>query len=1033
MMFLSRVLSFVTAVGLVLLATDARAQSTTSAITGLVRDASGAALAGVHVTARHAGTGLARTATTDVHGRYMLAALPLGAFEVRAEREGFRPLLRREVSLPVGEAVTLDLRLELGAMDQEVTVTAETPRVRTDSGELSYLVSERTIQTLPLNGRNYTDLALLQPGVVAYPHRDGGSVVAHGMGMSINGQDPRANVYLLDGTLQNDFTNAPASSAAGTTLGTETIQEFRVEVNAYGAEFGRSSGGQIHVVTKSGSNEWKGSAYEFHRNEAFDARNFFDGDDKPEFSRNQFGVTLGGPLKKDGTFFFVGYEGLRENLGRTISTVVPDDAVRARAVDPAVRPYLDAFPRPNGETLGGGLAAYRFGFDQLLDQDFFQARLDQILGTRDHLFLRYTVDDAEQVLPTDFPQFPRTFASRNHFATAELRHAASDAMLHTLRAGFSRTHVRQEVQANLEEPLSPFVPTRASLGNIDIGGIPRFGPQTSANVSLAQSVYSLEYGLTRTQGRHLLKAGVLAERYVADLFNPTFSLGIFAFANVDAFLANRPLRFVGLTPESDLERKWRFTLLAGYLQDDFRVAPRLTLNAGLRYEFATLPKDIGGRDSTLVNRTDPEPLVGQLYQNPTGRNVSPRVGFAWDLFGNGRTSLRGGYGLYFNTNNQQNLIVTITNPPATPRIIIPNPTFPVPPFERGIGNTIRPVQWDLQTPRVHVWNVNLQRDLGWQTAVTAGYAGARGKHLLRSGDVNVPTPQTRADGSLFFPAGSPRPNPAFTTIEQKTSDGDSWYNALVVEVRRTAARGLSFQSSYTFSRNIDTTQASTFFSDATNGTTSAFPDFGDLQYNRGLADYHAKHNWIFNLSYELPFARDAAGLRRALIGGWQVALIGQMRSGPPLTLFVQSNRSRSLWSPSIGPGLGLDRPSLAPGRTAEDAVLGRPEQWFDPTAFMLPAAGTLGNLGRGALTGPDLQVLDVALIKHVPWSRGSRDGRIELRLEAFNVLNRANLGIPSLQAFAGAADGEAPLASLGRIRNTVTSARQVQLGVRVAF
>jgi hypothetical protein len=720
--------------------------------------------------------------------------------------------------------------------------------------------------------------------------------------------------------------------------------------------------------------------------------------------------------------------------------VVPDDDARrgilpgvgAVPIDPAIAPYLAAYPVANGASLGGGLAEHNFVFDQELDEKFLNVRLDQNVGNSDQLFVRYTYDDADNFLPTDFPQFPRTFLSTNQYATGEYRHVSSPNTLHTVRLGWSRTRVGQDVQANLDQPLPVFVPGRDFMGGIDIGGIPgRFGPQTTVNLRLEQDIWGAEYGFTHTRGRHLLKAGALAERYVDDMVNPTFSLGIHTFANLEAFLRNRPLRFVGLTPEATFDRQWRFTLLAGYVQDEIRLGRNLTVNAGLRYEYATMPQDLGGRDSALINLSDPAPTTGQLYLNPTG-NFSPRLSFAWDPTGDGRTSVRGGYGLYYNTNNHQNLIVTVTNPPATPRVSIANPTFPVPPFERGLGNTIRPIQYELDNPRVHVWNVNVQRELWGHTAVMLGYAGSRGQHLLRSGDVNVPTPVEREDGTLFYAPGAPRPNTAFTTIELKTSDGDSWYNALIFEVRRRVTRGLGFQSSYTFSRNIDTTQASTFFSDATNGTTSAFPEPYGIDYNKGLADYHAKHNWVFHATWDIPSPGEGSALR-GVLGDWQLAVIGQLRSGSPLTAFVRTNRSRSQWAPSLGPGLGFDRPSLAPGRTPEDAITGDPGQWFDPTAFVLQPAGTLGNLGRGALIGPDLRTVDLALVKRIRFDGLGPAGRLELRVEAFNIFNRANFGVPSLTAFAGTADNEAPLPTFGRIRNTVTSARQVQLGARVIF
>jgi hypothetical protein len=1026
-------------------AAAAGAQTTTSSIQGQVRAETGAALQGAEVTALHVESGLARTTETDATGRFTLPALPVGTYEVRVTLARFRPLVRRGIALVVGEPVVLGLTLTLGATEDAITVTAEPGGVRTRSGELSYLVPEAAIRDLPLNGRNYTDLGFLQPGVVAFPHREGGSVVAHGLAASVNGQDPRSNVYLLDGTLMNDFTNSPAGSAAGTTLGTETVREFRVEANAYGAEFGRNSGGQVNVITKSGTNAFHGSAYEFHRNDALDARNYFDPAEKPDFRRNQFGATLGGPIRRDSTFFFLGYEGLRESLGRTIQTVVPDEAARSGVipaagggtvvvpVSPEVRPYLDEFPLPNGEPLGGGLAAYSFPFTQTIDQDYFQLRLDQNLGGRDQLFFRYTYDRAEQFLPTDFPQFPRTFLSKNQFATAEYRRVFSSRTLGTFRLGYSRTRIGQRVEANTSQPLTPFVSGRESMGAIDVGGVPRFGPQVSGNLSLRQDVFAFHGDFVHTRGRHAIQAGFLAERYQSNEENPTFSRGIYAFANLEGFLRGRALRFIGLTPEADLERKWPYTLFGLYVQDEVRLAERLTVTAGLRYEYQTMPEDEGNRDVNMQDLLAPEVTVGPLYENPTGRNVSPRVSFAWDVFGDGRTALRGGYGLYYNTNNQQNLIVSVTNPPATPRPVIPAATFPVPDFSRLGALSIRPYQYDIELPRVHVFNLSVQRELPGRVVLTLGYAGTRGRHLWRNSDVNVPVPETLPDGTLFHPATAARPNATFSAIERKTSDGSSWYNALIVELRRSSSAGLGFQSSYTFSRNIDTTQASTFFSDATNGTVSWFPEAGQPDYNKGLADYHAKHNWVFNVTYDLPLARESQGFARALLANWQVAAIGQVRSGPPLTLFVQANRSRSRWSPSLGPGQGFDRPSLAPGRSTEDAVLGTPEQWFDPTAFVLQPAGTYGTLGRGALIGPGLAVLDLALVKRLPWARLGPSGLVELRVEAFNVLNHTNLGIPSLQAFAGAQDGEAPLPTLGRIRSTATSSRQIQLGVRVRF
>ncbi|MCI0662008.1 MAG: TonB-dependent receptor, partial [Acidobacteria bacterium] len=990
---------------------------TTSIITGKVQDQQGGMIAGTKVTARNLETNLIRSTVTDSEGRYVFLEMRAGQYEIRAKQTDFKPNIK-SIRVTIAETATLDLVMEV-SLSERVDVIETVNAVNTQTSELSYLVDERAIRELPLNGRNYTDLALLQPGVTAYPQRDGGSVVAHGLGMTINGQDIRSNVYLLDGTLLNDFTNGPAGSAANTVLGTETIREFRGEANTYSAEFGRNYGGQINAISKSGTNRFHGSLYHFLRNDNLDARNFFDREPlgKPEFKRNQFGGTAGGPISRDKTFFFAGAEFLRDRLGRSILTTVPDLKARQGilttrntagaivdtvvGVNPAVRPYLDAYPQPNGSPLNSGignLAEYFFNFNQRLDQEYLQGRVDHKFSENHQFFARYTFDNAEQFLPTDFPQFPRSFLSRNQFTTLEHTWVISPQTINTARLGFSRTRVGQDVEANVE--LAPFVPGRL-VGDIDIGGIPRFGPQSSVNVKLTQNILSLSNQLVHTRGKHIFKIGGLLERYQDNMVNPTFSLGIYNFPDLRSFLENRPNRFIGLTPDAQFDRYWRFSLLGFYAQDDFKIYPRLTLNLGLRYEFATLPEEIYGRDMALLNLSDRQFTTGQLYQNPTYKNISPRIGFAWDLFGDGKTSLRGGYGWYFNTNNQQNLIVSVTNPPVTPRPVIANPTFPNPPFDRPSTLSIRPIEWNVKNPNIHVYNLNLQRQLWFDTIVTVGYAGSHGVHLWRNTDANTVPPRALSDGSFFFPGTALRPNTAFSTIEFKKSDGNSWYNALIFEVRNRFTKGIDLQSSYTLSRTIDTTQASTFFSDSTNATVSALPEPPGLNYNKGLADFHAKHNWVLNFTWEIPFAKSLKGAAGALFDGWNLMGINQLRSGNPLTVFLANNRSQSQWNPSSGPGLGFDRPSLAPGYTYESAIIGMPNRYFDEQAFILQPSGTLGNTGRNAFIGPNLRTFDLAAVKNTRLPKLGENAAIQFRIETFNLFNRANFGTPGLQVFAG--------------------------------
>jgi hypothetical protein len=1007
---------------------------TAATLVGVVEDAQGGRLPGVTVHLREVATGVARDIVTDGEGRFRAAALSPGEYELHASLEGFRPLVQTGVRLTVGENAALTLVLQVGTAEA-ITVEGASS-LSTRSGELSYLTDQRTIEQIPVNGRNYTDLVQLVPGVTIFPNRDNGSVVAHGLAMSVNGQNPRTNTYLLDGTLQNDFTNGPAGSAAGTALGMETIQEFRVASNSFSAEYGRSAGGQVNVLTKSGSNRLAGTGFWFHRNDTLDARNYFDVDEKPTFWRHQTGGTLGGPLRADHLFFFAGFEGLYENLGRTIVTTVPDDAARQGVlpagtvpISPNTLPYLLEFPVANGPSLGGGLAQHRFGFDQRLTQNFAQGRLDAVPSAGSLFFVRYTFDDASQDLPTDYPQFPRAFVSTNQFLTAEYRRALSAATFGTARFGFSRTRIAQTVESNTTQPVSPFVPGRPTMGAIDIGGLPRFGPQLSADLVLEQDVFSGQADVTHARGSHLVKAGVLVERYGATEFNPTFSRGVHRFASLQTFLAGTSASFIGLTPEGDVNRAWDWTLVGGYVQDDWSAARDVTINAGLRVEAAIVPVD--PRDVNMPDLLAPAPTVGPLYRNP-GAAFSPRLGAAWNVGGRDRTTLRAGFGLYYTVNNQQDLIVTVTNPPATPRVVIANPTFPVPPFERAGGISVRPIQYDVDYPRVQVWNANVQRTLwdGW--VATAGVAGARGRHLWRNADVNVPAPTILADGTPFYPAGLTRPNPRFSAIELKASDGDSWYTALILEAQRRWSRGLQVQSSYTWSRAEDTTQNATFFSDSTTSSVSAMPEVIS-GYNKGFSDFHAEHTFVASAIWQIPARLERGTLLGAVLNDWQVAAIVRLRSGNPLTTFLQTNRSRSLWAPSLGPGTGPDRPSYAPGRGPEDAVTGDPGRWFDPSAFVLPPIGTFGNAGRNDLIGPDLRTTDVSFVKAIPWSGLGNAGRIQLRIEVFNLFNRVNFGPPSLVAFSGTGNETAPLPSFGQIRTTTTSARQAQIGVRIVF
>ena len=454
------------------------------------------------IEARQTPTGLKRLTESDSDGHFAIPNLPASIYLIKLERAGFRTSVNRGIELTVGDAVTVDFVMDVGALEQAITVDAQAGLVQVSNSDLSFLVSEKSIAQLPLNGRNYTDLALLQPGVVPFPNRDGGSVVAHGLAMSFNGQDPRSNVYLLDGTPQNDFTNGPAGSAASTALGMEAVREFRVELNAYSAEFGRNTGGQINALTKSGCNDVHGSLFEYLRNDNFDARNFFDPAEQsrvPAQSVRRLASAV--PSWSRRTFFFAAYEALRERLGKTITTVIPDANARlgilpsgAVPINPAVAALPRRVPAAQRSQPRRRLGRYTFHFNQTLREDFGQCAsiTTSTIATRRSRATQSTTRTS--TCPPTIPQFPRAFVSRNQFATLEHRFIGSRPHAHTFRASFSRTRVGQDVEANTSRPLTPFIPGAALVGDIDIGGVPRFGPQSSVNVKLAQNVYGVEYG-----------------------------------------------------------------------------------------------------------------------------------------------------------------------------------------------------------------------------------------------------------------------------------------------------------------------------------------------------------------------------------------------------------------------------------------------------------------------------------------------------------------------------------------------------------
>jgi hypothetical protein len=1005
------------------------AQITSATISGTVKDQTQAVLPGVDVVIRNVDTGLSRSAITDASGHFTIPGLPPGSYETHASLPGFATAIER-VTLAVAQEAGLNLTLKVTGTEESVTVVGTEALVDTRSAAMSAVVTEKTISELPLNGRNYIDLALLQPGVNSFTEKDSTSSSNRGTKLNINGMSFRSNSYLLDGANMRGYAGTATVSAAETTLGVDTIQEFRVVTNAYSADYGRAMGGVISLVTKGGTNAFHGSGFEFFRHSTMDARNFFDrGDEPPPFKRNQFGTSAGGPIAKNRLFFFGGVERLQEDLGITTTAFVPSDAARSGAlfpVNPVMAPYLKLFPAANAGNAGTAqdIGVFTYELNQPTRENFLQGRLDYRLSDTDSLFARFTHDGADQTVSAGFPDYATDSVSRNQFFTTEYKRIVTPAILNTAR--FSHSRLRFEQLPDLPSaPELAFIAGQDQMGVINVGGLNAIGG-TTTNPSTNNSFYwTFSDDLSFVKGRHLLKTGTLVEHLRTNKLTATNLRGNYTFANVRSFLAGSPTRFVGVPPGAQLERVRPNTLFGFYVQDDYRTSERLTLNLGLRYEFYTLPSEASGLDTTLRDiLTDRSFTVGAPFaENPSLHNVAPRLGLAWDVAGDGKTAVRGGAGLYHDTDGPFNSAFGIAafSPPFAATATINNPTFPRPVSLTAGAASARTIDFNIKQPYGVTYNLNVQRELSGQITATVGYAGSRAYNLMGAIEANPVVPLILADGSKLFPAGAPRRNPAFGPIDYRTNGGRSEYHSLQLSAQKRFSHRYQLQTSYTLAKAMDNLQAQL---NADVNNSSVYPqDPYDRDIDWARSDFDVRHVFQANFVWDLP-GRDGS----ALLGGWQFNGIVTLRSGVPFTPALGATN----WSRS-GNTSGEDRPNLRPGVDPDDLILGGPDHYFDTSAFVLPAQGTFGTAGRNVLTGANYAMTNVSLVKNAKVGALGGGGQLQLRLELFNLFNRPNFATPDRVVFAAAAADESPLSTAGRITRTVTSSRQVQLGAKILF
>ena len=1036
------------------------AQVVTGAISGRVTDTTGAVIPGAMMQIQNVETGLSRNVETDSAGRYVARNLPSGSYSVTAQQAGFQKQIRSGITLTVGSEAVVNLELSVGAVQETVQVSGEAPAVETTQATLSSLVTPEQMRELPLNGRSYDQLALLSPGVVSQPDGTRNQTQGAGLRLSSNGARADANLYLLDGTVVNDHSSQGPGSAAGQSLGIEAILEFRILTHNFSAEYGRNAGAVISAVTRSGTNQFHGSAYEFFRNNVLDARDFFNPGKLPPFRRNQFGASLGGPILKDRIFFFANYEGLRERRGTSVVASVPDRNARQGllanpstggfttiAIQPGVRPYLSLYPLPNGRNFGNGVAESIADFSSSATEDYSMERMDFHWSEKDSFYWRYVYDPSEGIVPRPLPTFIGFERGTNHFVVLNETHIFSGSTLNEFRFSMNRSVPRNGTGSL--EPLDSsldFIPG-AGIGNIAFTtasgalatSVTEWGTSSSSPQTFTQNVFQAGDTFTTVRGAHSWKLGFNFERIQLNVLQASNVRGSFSFDSLTAFLQGRArqFQFQFIDSTHSLVRGYRQIIPGWFVQDDIRLRPNLTVNLGLRHEWVTTPLEVNGLSANMRNLTDRESTVGPPFQT-SKKNFAPRVGLAWDPTRSGKTSVRLGAGLFHNEILGRTwYFFSAADSRFSARYIVPNPPFPnglASGFTQGGTAQTKSVAWETETPALVHYNLEIQRQVVPTLTLRAGYVGSYGYHLTRATDSDIRVAQILPDGSKFFAANAPFINPNFSDIAMLWTDARSNYNALQVELQKSLSYGWQMAAAYTLAKNLSNADTISNSQVLTTAPVTMDPDNLGRDYGRSV--YDRRHTFVLNSQYRFPWGKNlTSGVSKAALGGWTIKGILQAGSGFPFNIQTGFNNSRN------GDRNQPDRPDLTPGRRNDPihgTTSGCPgipagqklrtaDRYYDPCAFTLPAAGTYWNLGRNTVTGPQLFNVDFALAKTTPIHEGMN---LDFRAEFFNLLNHTNLDSPARLNFSGdrSYNGNA-----GRVSQTVTTGRQIQLGLKLTF
>jgi hypothetical protein len=1037
-------------------------------LSGTVTDPTGLAVPNVTISIANVATGVIRDVTGDSDGLYSAPNLLPGTYNVTVSAPGFSKLVISNVLLTVGEQRVLNGAMKIGKVDETVAVNALGSTVDLASSAISDEVDATTTRELPLNGRDWTQLATLQPGVTTVagqasltssssPRTNRG----YGNQMSISGARPQQNNYRLDGVSINDYTGGGPGSVLGGNLGVDAIQEFSVLTINQSAEYGKTSGGVLNATTKSGTNQFHGDGYEFLRNDAMDAKSYFDQATIPPFRRNQFGGAGGYPIRKDHTFIFGDYEGIRQLQGVTNENIVPSAAARSGnlcsdpsgvtppctpttiTVNPLVTPYFGFYPLPNGPSLGDGdTGVYDSVTNVITSEDFFTIRFDQVFSDHDSMFATYLYDKSLSHQPDSLLQTYFTTPVKRQAIVLEHSHTFSSSLVNSLRFGYTRIYSNGGPQTRVINPLAAdpslaFVPVADRYaGDINVTGLTSFdgGMCTCNTGSYAWNTFQLYDDGFLLKGKHSIKIGFGLERDQENALVPGHKNGNFDFGSLENFLLDVPSEFDAALPTTITPRNYRQTIVAGYFQDDFHWRPSLTFNLGLRYEMSTVPTEVNGKLATLINITDATPHLGSPYfSNPTLRNFEPRIGFAWDPFRNGKTAVRGAFGIF----DVEPLLYQDIQAPLTypfyEQVTLEGPTLPPGSFPTGWYANIAPTNFreDYTDPHpkrnyVMEWNLNVQRAIGRDLALTVAYVGSRGVHqLFRTNDMDMVIPTLTPQGYLW---PSPRDsgekiNPNFGQIVGRLYNADSYYDALQAQVTKRLSHGLQLQGSYTWGKSIDTG------SNSTTANNWAQSNVGLLWFaprtRRGLSDFNIPQNLVISYTYLVPSPK-WGGVAGWATGGWETGGAFTVQGGQPFSAYLADD---PLGQESMA---AVDYPNRVPGCSSL-VNPGNVTSYVKTQCLTYPdPVALLGNLGRNSLIGPGLVNLDFSVFKNNYVRKVSDAFNVQFRAEIFNIFNRPNFASPTDNDTAFNAQGAA-VAGFGRIDSLATAPREIQFALKVIW